>query len=311
MNDHSETWALIVNPKSGRKDFRPLIRFLFSSLREAGIQYEYKLTRFAGHAINIAAHYTRLNYRNFIVVGGDGTISEVVYGILSANIPDHSNVKLAIIPRGAGNDWGRFWGLTRNYKQSIDVLLNRKAKLIDIGKVTYYLEDEIRTHYFINSIGFGLDATVVKVAHSLRRYLGSHSFLYLLALVGAVFSYRSSKANIILKDKNLNKMMFTMNIANGCYSGGGMKQNPDAVPDDGLFDVMLAETPTFKDILKALTMLFNGTILKHPVIESFQTNKFELNIDNNSYFEADGILVHANSKFDIELIPECFQMIIP
>ncbi|NCU33093.1 MAG: YegS/Rv2252/BmrU family lipid kinase, partial [Candidatus Moranbacteria bacterium] len=233
MGEQHDRWALIINPKSGKKKFRQQIKYLFENLEKNGVAYEYQFTRFAGHAQYIAARFVRQNFKNFLVVGGDGTISEVVNGIFSTNPLHTSAMKLAIVPRGTGNDWARFWGLTRDYRHSIEVFLKQKTRLIDVGKVNYKLEDENLTHYFINSVGFGLDAAVVRITNHLRRFFGSHSFLYFFALLRAVFTYRASKTELKFNGKISNKNLFTMNIANGCYSGGGMKQNPDALPYDG------------------------------------------------------------------------------
>ncbi len=311
MNEQAERWALIINPKSGKKKFRQQIKFLFENLRKSGIDYEHQFTRFAGHAQLIAARFVSQNFRNFLIVGGDGTISEVINGIFGTNSPNTSDMKLAIIPRGTGNDWARFWGLNRNYKYSTDVFLKQKTQLIDIGKVNYSLESQNFSHYFINSVGFGLDAAVVRITNHLRRYFGSHSFLYFFALLSAVFTYRASKTELKFNGKKSFKNLFTMNIANGCYSGGGMKQNPKALPYDGLLDSMVANKPTFGDILKALTMLFNGKLLNHPVIESFRTTKIDIKIEKNTCFEADGILIHSEGTFSVEIIDGGIQMIIP
>ncbi|MDO9153458.1 MAG: diacylglycerol kinase family lipid kinase [Paludibacter sp.] len=311
MEITSNHWAIIINPKSGKKQFRQQRKYLFLTLKHAGIRFDYKITKFAGHAIKIAKHFAQLNYRNFLVVGGDGTISELINGIFSANIADTSTIKIALIPRGTGNDWGRFWGLTNDYKHSIDIFLKNKTQSIDIGKINYELEGEQSTHYFINSVGFGLDAAVARNTNRMKRYVGSHSFLYTIALLGAVFTYRTHKAIIKSKEKIIEGAMFTMNVANGCYSGGGMKQNPNALPYDGLLDVMLAKKPTFKDILFALTLLFNGKLLQHPVIESFQTSKLTLQCEHNGIFEADGIVVNCSSPIAVEIIPKGILMIVP
>jgi len=310
MEITSQHWAVIINPKSGKKQFRQQCRYLFHKLEQAGIQYECKMTKFSGHAIKIAKHYAELKYRNFLIVGGDGTISEVINGIFSAKIEKTSDLKIALIPRGTGNDWGRFWGLTTDYKHSIEVFLKNKLQTIDIGKINYELEGEKLTHFFINSVGFGLDATVTKIANFLRRYVGSHSILYLIALLSAVFTYKAHNVIIKLKEKTIRNVMFTMNVANGCFSGGGMKQNPNALPYDGIFDVMIAKKPTFKDILLALTLLFNGKILQHPVIDSFQTENLTLKSDYIRIFEADGIVVNCNSSIEINVIQNCIQMIV-
>jgi diacylglycerol kinase (ATP) len=170
MEITSQHWAIIINPKSGKKKFRQQRKYLFLTLKHAGIHFEYRVTRFAGHAIKIAKHFAEKKFQNFMVLGGYGTMSEVINGIFSADIENTASLKIALIPRGTGNDWARFWGLTRDYKHSIDVFLKGKVQAIDIGKVNFELEGENLTHYFINSVGFGLDAAVVNITHRLKRY---------------------------------------------------------------------------------------------------------------------------------------------
>lgn len=304
-------WAIIINPKSGKKKFRQQRKYLFLVLKHAGIQFDYRITKFSGHAIKIAKYFAEKQYKNFLILGGDGTMSETINGIFSADIEDTSSLRFALIPRGTGNDWGRFWGLTRDYKKSIDTFLRGKIQPIDIGKVEYEMEGSKESHFFINSIGFGLDAAVVNITHRLKEIFGSHSFMYTIALLGAVFTYRAHKVKIYTEEQNLSESMFTMNIANGCYSGGGMKQNPNALPYDGVLDLMLAKKPRFFDIIGALMRLFNGKLLEHPVIESFQTKQLLVQCDKNALMEADGIIVNGMSPYKISIIPNAIQMIVP
>jgi len=304
-------WAIIINPKSGKKRFRQQMKYLFETLKREDIHFEYKVTKFAGHAVKIAKLFTEKGYQNFMVLGGDGTISEVVNGIFSADIIQTSSLKIALIPRGTGNDWGRFWGLTSDYNHSVDVFLTGKTQLIDIGKVEYVMEGEHQTRFFINSVGLGLDAAVTNITCQLKKYLGSHSFLYTLALLFAVFNYRAHKASIRSAERNINEKMFTLDVANGCFSGGGLKQTPFALPFDGLLDVMLAKKPTVFDIISGLRMLFNGKLLDHPVIESFQTKSLTIHCHKKALIEADGIIVNGTSPYVISIIPKAIQMIVP
>ena len=311
MEITSQHWAIIINPKSGKKRFRQQMKYLFETLKREEIHFEYKVTKFAGHAVKIAKLFAEKGVQNFLVLGGDGTISEVINGIFSADIEHTFNLKIALIPRGTGNDWGRFWGLTSDYNHSVDVFLTGKTQRIDIGKVEYVLEGEHQTRFFINSVGLGLDATVVNITCQLKKYLGSHSFLYTLALLGAVFNYRSHKATIRSVDRNIDEKMFTMDVANGCFSGGGLKQTPFALPYDGLLDVMVAKKPTVFDIISGLRMLFNGKLLDHPVIESFQTKSLTVQCHKKALIEADGIIVNGASPYVISIIPKAIQMIVP
>src|ERR1035437_5519359 len=187
-------WAIIINPKSGKKKFRQQRKYLFLTLKHSGILFDYRETKFVGHATKIAKLFAEKKYLNFLVVGGDGTMSEVINGIFSADIEHTGSIKIALIPRGTGNDWGRFWGLTRDYNHSIDIFLKGNTQSIDIGKVEYKLEGESQTRFFINSVGLGLDAEVVNITYRLKKYLGSHSFLYTIALLGAVLTYQSGRA---------------------------------------------------------------------------------------------------------------------
>ncbi|MDX9918436.1 MAG: diacylglycerol kinase family lipid kinase [Paludibacter sp.] len=304
-------WAIIINPKSGKKKFRKQRKYLFETLKHNGVEFDYRVTRFAGHASKIASAFVEQGYKNIMILGGDGTTSEVINGIFSANIEKTDDLKIALIPRGTGNDWGRFWGLTADYKKSTEIFLKGKTQLIDVGKVEYDMEGKMEAHYFINSIGLGLDAAVVNLTHRLKEIVGSHSFLYSVALLMAVFSYRPHKLKIHSEEKTLSHGMFTMNIANGCYSGGGLKQNPYALPYDGLLDVMIARTPRFTDIVGALLYLFRGKLLEHPVIESFRTRELLIQCDKNALMEADGIIVHGFSPFRVKILPNAIHMIVP
>ncbi len=273
--------------------------------------FDYRVTRFAGHASKIARYYVQKGYKNIMVLGGDGTMSEVINGIFNATTKSTQELKIALIPRGTGNDWGRFWGLTADYRKAIEVLLKGKTQPIDIGKVEYDMEGEKEAHYFINSVGLGLDAAVVNLTHRLKEFFGSHSFLYSVSLLLAVFSYRSHKVKLYSHEKNIDDGMFTMNIANGRYSGGGLKQTPNALPYDGLLDVMMARKPTFADIIGALVALFRGKLLEHPAIVSFQTKELLVQCDKKALMEADGIIVNGSSPFKISILPGAIQMIVP
>lgn len=311
MEITSQHWAVIINPKSGKKKFRQQLKYLFQTLRHNQISFHYKITEFAGHATVLSRHFAESGFANFLVVGGDGTISEVINGLLSAKIPTTQHLKVALIPRGTGNDWGRFWGLTRNYEHSIDVFLKGVSCHIDVGKAEYNMEGDAQIRFFINSIGFGLDAAVCRNTNIMKRYVGSHSVLYFFALIAAVFTFRPRKASISTDNKTITGSMFTMNIANGCYSGGGMKQNPHALPYDGLFDAMLVNKPMFTDIIKAIPLIFNGRILEVPAIQPFQSKVVTLKNDRNSIFEADGIVFNYSSPVRISILENAIQMIIP
>ncbi len=308
----SNHWLVITNPSAGKRQFQVQSKFVRNELEKAGIPYIFKLTEYSGHAIEIAKQYTRRGCMNFLVLGGDGSISEVVNGIFAAEPDDTSKIKIALLPRGTGNDWGRFWKLTKNDKASIKIFFKGKSQLIDIGKIDYLNEDnQEEEHFFINSIGFGLDAEVADLTHRLKKYMGSFSLLYSIALLLAVFKYKSVNARLKINELEFNQNLFTMNIANGPYTGGGIKQNPFALPYDGVFDMMVVEKPNLKDIFIALTQLINGKLSNHPAIKSYQTKEVIIDIEKNISVEADGILLYNAHNCKVSIIPNAIQMIVP
>jgi len=220
-------------------------------------------------------------------------------------------VKIAIIPCGTINDWGRFWGLTRDFKQSTNVFLQGNVRYIDIGKIESISAQCSNMRFFINAVGLGLDAKVVSITHQLRKVLGNHGFLYTLSLLVAVLSYRPHKAIITSDKEHIDDKIFIMSIGNGCYTGGGLQQTPNAVPDDGLFDVMIAKKSTAWDIFTALSRLFNDTLLEHLVIHSFQAKTLDIMCEENMPLETDGVIINGASPYRVSVIPNAIQMIVP
>ena len=102
-----------------------------------------------------------------------------------------------------------------------------------------------------------------------------------------------------------------MNIANGSYSGGGIRQNPSALPYDGFFDMIMVSKPNSWDIITALPLIFNGRITKHPSIKSFRTNLVDVNCSENTAVEADGIIVPNAHNCEVSILPQAIRMIVP
>mgnify|MGYP001168746323 CR=1 FL=1 len=302
-------WIVITNPKAGKRKLPAQRKFILDELDKATIPHTFIETEYAGHAIKIARENAEKGFQNFLVLGGDGSISEVINGIFSAKIEDTSKLRIALIPRG--NDWGRFWKLKKDDVSSLKVFLGGKSQLIDIGKVSIFNVEETSYRYFINSAGYGLDAEVGDLTHTLKRYTGSFSFLYTIALLLAVFRYKPVPTQVEINGEKMNIKLFTTNIANGPFSGGGIKQNPDALPYDGVFHMMMIEKPTVKDILTALPNLFNGKLTEHPIIHSFITDKVSIRCEIPTLAETDGIIIKDAHISEVSIIPKAIQMIVP
>ena len=303
--------GIIINPKSGKRAFRRQRIYLWKLLRKRREPFVYRVTKYAEHAIELARELVERGCDEILVLGGDGTLSEVINGIMRADIPEEQRAQICfgLMPRGTGNDWGRFWGLTKDYKKSLDRFFNGKKQPLDIGCITYWRNGIVHHRYFINSVGFGVDSLTCQWATTLKYYIGSHHVNYFFALLAAICAHKSQKIELIVDGKTIvNDMLFTMNIGNGPFSGGGIKQNPDADPRDGVFHSIFVRTPTFLQVLKAIPRLFNGRLTDLNFVHTFVGKEVEVNTRKHLMFEADGILENIMGPCRITCLHNALSM---
>ena len=303
--------GIIINPKSGKRAFRRQRIYLWKLLRKRREPFVYRVTKYAEHAIELGRELVERGCDEILVLGGDGTLSEVINGIMRADIPEEQRAKISfgIMPRGTGNDWGRFWGLTKDFKKSLDRFFNGEKQPLDVGCVTYWRNGIVHHRYFINSVGFGVDSLTCQWATTLKYYIGSHHVNYFFALLAALCVHKSQKIELIVDGKTIvNDMLFTMNIGNGPFSGGGIKQNPDADPRDGVFHSIFVQTPTFLQVLKAIPRLFDGRLTDLDFVHSFVGKEIEVNTRKHLMFEADGILENIMGPCRITCLHNALSM---
>lgn len=301
--------GIIINPKSGKRAFRAQRIYLFRLLRNRQLAFEYHVTRYPNHAKEIARKLVEDGLRTILVLGGDGTLSETVNGVMKASVTDEqrSAVQIGLMPRGTGNDWGRYWGLNRNHKQSLARFFEGEPVPIDAGCITSLRNGEEHRHYFINSVGYGIDAATCAKAEKMKPYIGSHSVNYVFGLFFALLTHKSTRMHVRADGQTVvNGRVFTMNIGNGPYSGGGIRQNPDADPRDGVFHAMLVCPPTWKQVLMTLPKLFNGRLTELPFVRSFTAHTVDIETKDHLLYEADGILGHCTGGCTVRCMHKAF-----
>lgn len=303
--------GIIINPKSGKRAFRAQRIYLWKLLRRRHEPFTYRVTKYAGHAIELGRELVEKGYDEILVLGGDGTLSETINGIMRANISDEQRRKVCfgLMPRGTGNDWGRFWGLNKDYKKALDRFFNGKCQPLDIGCLTYWRNGTEHHRYFVNSVGFGVDPLCCEWAATFKYYIGSHHVNYFFALLAALCVQKPFRMQLVVDGKTIvNDMLFTMNIGNGPYSGGGIRQNPDADPRDGVFHSIFVKKPTFKQVMQAIPKLFNGHLTELPFIHSFTGQDIQIITRKHVMFEADGILENIMGPCEVHCLHNAMQM---
>lgn len=305
----NKKWAVIINPKAGKRRLRCDWIKMYRALKRAEVEFQVWTTEYAGHAIEIARHLVERGFRNLLLIGGDGTVNEVVNGIYTSDIEDKSSVSIALIPYGTGNDWARYWGLYKSKRKISDRFYNCNRVKVDLGCLTYYVDGEERKRYFLNGMGVGFDAEVCQVTDRMKRIYGGHSWVYTLSLLIAVFKWKPTSMQLIYDDDSIESDVFTIAVGNGCYSGGGLKQVP-ADPTDGIFHTNMIPRPTFKIIITALSYLFRGELWNHPACTMKTTKRFKIKNRQSLLIETDGIMIDGHGPYTAEIIPSALNMIV-
>lgn len=300
------SWFVIVNPTSGNGDAKKKWPRIYNQLKIQDFKFEHHFTTFNKHSVQLVKMGIEKGFTNFICVGGDGTLHNIVNGILNEQPITISKIKIGIIPIGTGNDWVKTYSISKNINKAILTIKANKTIEQDLGKL--YIENTTKNIYFNNLAGVGFDGYVVNKVHKFK-HLG-----FLAYLTGALVSlagYKKSKLQISFNNTFITTKTIMLLIGLCKFSGGGMQLTKNPNPTDGLFDISLVEKLNLLTILKNLVHLFNGKITNQKFVKTYKTSQLRIkNLDNNTtYIQADGEIV-GTGNFYVQLIPKALRFIV-
>lgn len=302
-----DKWLVIVNPNAGAgkcsRDWPRIKKLLDSN----GFDYQEVFTIRKFHAILLSRDFINQGYNKIIVVGGDGTMNEVINGIFVQTRYNTNEITIGMIPVGTGNDWCRMFGIGQNYDDAIKIIKESNTFIQDAGKVVFHKNDRILKRYFINIAGLGFDALVVKKANRLKEKKKGSPSLYLFNLFTSLFSYKSSPATIEVDGVAKTRDIFSLSLGICKYNGGGMIQLPDALPDDGLFDLTVIKKIGKLDVMSSIKMLYDGRITRHPKVETYKGRLIRIFSPERIFLETDGESL-GHTPFEFEIIPASIKV---
>ncbi len=308
MPDKTDHWYIIINPNAGKRRGAKDWHSISQLLTGADIRFELVFTKHPHHAIFLTKEAIAAGWRKFVVVGGDGTMNEVVNGILEQQLVPSSDIRLGMISIGTGNDWARMFGIPFDYAGAVETIRRERTFLQDAGLVKYY-QNGIRHHrYFINIAGLGFDAIVVQKANLRKEKGKSGMMVYLRTILTTLASYRHTHTTLNLDGREFSDDVFTISIGIGKYSGGGMIQTPEAVADDGYFDITVIRKIGKLDIIRNFKMLFNGRLPEHPKVTTCRAEKILIDSTPEIHLEVDGESL-GHSPIEIEILQKGIKIV--
>ena len=309
--------TFVVNPRAaaGKTGRRWAARE--SMLRKHFPLGEVLFTRGPGDATHIAQDAVARGQDFIVAVGGDGTVHEVVNGIMLAKESagsaaergeadpqrgkQNSDPVLGVWPAGSGSDFARGVGIPGDPEQALELLVSGKSRRLDLGRIYCHDENGQQVHrYYINAADFGIGAVVCRRLQRPPRFMpGKPSYLW--QTVRALFTFRNPTVELSIDDQPFAARKITsVVVANNAYFGGGMCIAPGARVDDGDFDLVVVGDLGRFEAIRRLGETFSGNRIRHPEINYGQCKRLEARSESQVFIEADGEMVGT--------LPAVFEM---
>ena len=297
----SHPLRVILNPTSGSGAGGKLVDRLRARLDARGQEFDLCLTEGPGHATELARE--SVHRPLLLAVGGDGTLHEIVNGILATE----SGPAVAVLPVGTGNDFHRMVGTDRSIDAALDLIDHGREARFEVGHVRW----EGGERHFVNVLGVGVDAEVLRQRNAFRRLPGLAQ--YTAALVAAVLKYRPIRLDVQL-DSGVtfaDRVMLAA-VSVGPSAGGGFMLSPDARPDDGQLDLLFVEALNLLQVARYLPRVVRGTHRDLPVVRMHRLERVRLTAEDPFFFELDGeLLSDPVRSLEIEVVPGRLRVLVP
>ncbi len=287
---------VIVNPDAGRGNAVPSTRALLETF---GLRSRAQIveTKSVGDEENLARIAVKEGARTIVVVGGDGTCARVANGILASG----STCRLAVFPCGTGNDFAKTLGVS-------DYTLEQIAALVETGSSTRIDVGLADGHYFLNSCGFGFDASVLEASMNVRFLKGDAVYIY--SALAQLLTYRGSDVIVDGAAQTAGGGMLMITVSNGRSLGGAFRIAPHASVLDGELDVCLFQDSNLLERVRLFAAALRGTHGTLPAVQTLTTRNLSLTFKQSPAMEIDGELRHGRSAtVSIRCIPRALAVV--
>ncbi len=316
---------IIVNPTSAHGAARVRWAQLEGVLRGAGLRFDVALTQSTGHATELAAQAAQHGHDVVACLGGDGTVNEVLNGLMSYAGAESVGVglrpaptqrpapALAVIPCGTGSDFARALKLPHAPQEVLALLQRGTAQDVDVGLVTCQHAGQMVQRHFINIAGIGFDGEVsAQMNRSSKR---GGSLAYFANVFKVLGRYKNKRAAVTIKhgshEQRIEGIFNSIVIANGQYFGGGMWVAPNASWCDGLLDVVLIGDVSRAEFVATFPKIYRGAHLTHPKVRSFRATevRIESHLQEHALLEAEGELFGA-APATVRVLPGACRLLV-
>lgn len=290
-------WAFIVNPVAGRGYAGKYAAHVKEMITRYNLDATIHFTERRGHATELAASFAGDSYTHVIAVGGDGTINEAACGVLN-----HPHITFGVVSAGTGNDFSPVVGFSNHFTDDDwDILFQEHTTKMDVGRCN--------ENYFLNGMGLGFDAKVASEnfdENGILKENGNRNYYW--HIVKNLLFYKEKTFQFEKNGESGNAMTFMQTIGNGRRFGGGFYLTPQALANDGLFDICMVEPVNLFERFKLFSQVPKGEHLGHKKVTYYQTDHVTLEFGKKVPHHLDGELYFAEA-FDVRILPGALNII--
>jgi YegS/Rv2252/BmrU family lipid kinase len=297
---------IILNPMADMGNAWRVARDLRSITEQHG-GVDWSGTVYPGHAIQLAQQAGEQGYEMVIAMGGDGTVHEVVNGLMS--IAEEKRPVLGVVPVGSGNDFAHGINASRKPTEALTRALNGEASTVDLGLM---IDEHGHREYFDNTLGIGFGAVVTIRSHKLPIVRGF--LMYLTAVIQTIILNHNAMAmQIETDDEKWQQSVIYLVICNGPREGGGFLIAPEAKIDDGLFHYAMITNVSRAMMFRIVPEVMKGTHGRFKQVRMGTCKKFTLSADRPLYIHADGEIFTGPGtdlhKVSFEIMPNALRLV--
>lgn len=287
-------YKIIANPLAGRGKTAALIEHVEIALKKRNVKFDIAHTKAPGDATDLARAAAEAGWQTIISLGGDGTACEVINGLID------TDSALGIISCGTGNDIARSLRIPTDINLAIDTILAGQKRKIDVG-----LE---RDQIFTNIAGIGFSHDVTDQANSMKRLKGSLAFL--AGTYRSLSQLKPMQTRIELDDEIIEADIASITISNMKYAGGGMIFAPDAIVDDGLFDVSIVGEIGKLSLALTFPQMYKEEGVKHSALSRHRSSTAKIYTDQPVGKMFDGN-INGKTPLEMKVLPKAISVLVP
>jgi YegS/Rv2252/BmrU family lipid kinase len=301
--------VFIVNPASGNDHTGKVWDELSGRIRGLGLEHEALMTHAPGDATRLAARAIDEGADTVVAVGGDGTINEVANGFFADGL-DTSRAALGVLPMGTGGDFRRTVGIPEDFDGAVQLLRARNLRQIDAGRIEMKaLDGTDSTRHFVNIADAGIGGVVVERVNRTSKMLGGRvSFQY--AAMMTLLTFKPPQVIVDSEEESFQGAAQNVVVANCQYFGGSMHVAPAAVPDDGLFDVVVFGDIARFEALRSIGDIYKAKHVENPKVRGWRTRELRVSSEERVLIDVDGEMC-GTLPATFTVVPKAIQLVVP